>query len=456
MINLAKAKTCFLCNNCGYESIRWLGKCPSCQQWNTLQEFKVPGKASHPSVPGALGSQPQAITMVEPGDEDRLPVNIGDLDLVLGGGLVPGSLVLIGGEPGIGKSTLLLQVAYALASQGSKVLYVTGEESARQVSLRANRLGALHSGVMLLAEHDLESIETHANTLAPDMVVIDSVQTLMSEQLSAAPGTVSQVRECTARLMRLARKTGAAMLLIGHVTKDGSLAGPKALEHMVDTVLYFEGDRHHAFRLLRSVKNRYGSTNEIGVFLMASSGLEPVLNPSELFLSQRGHSLPGSVVAATMEGSRPLLVEIQALVAPSGWNNPRRMADGIDYNRSALLLAVLEKRAGLHLYNHDVYINVVGGAKIAEPAVDLAVILAAASAFRDKPVSRTLLAFGEVGLTGEVRPVPRLEQRLREGVRLGFSQAVVPAPADLKIPGLTLNPVENVNQAIAVALGGDV
>lgn len=452
---MSKAKTYFLCNNCGYESVRWLGKCPSCQQWNTLQEFKVPGKVSQSSAPGALGSQPQAITMVEPGDEDRLPVNIGDLDLVLGGGLVPGSLVLIGGEPGIGKSTLLLQVAYALASQGSKVLYVTGEESARQVSLRANRLGALHPEVMLLAEHDLEAIETHANTLAPDMVVIDSVQTLMSEQLSAAPGTVSQVRECTARLMRLARKTGAAMLLIGHVTKDGSLAGPKTLEHMVDTVLYFEGDRHHAFRLLRSVKNRYGSTNEIGVFLMASSGLEPVLNPSELFLSQRGRSLPGSVVAATMEGSRPLLVEIQALVAPSGLNNPRRMADGIDYNRSALLLAVLEKRAGLHLYNHDVYINVVGGAKIAEPAVDLAVILAAASAFRDKPVSRTLLAFGEVGLTGEVRPVPRLEQRLREGVRLGFSQAVVPVPADLKIPGLTLNPVENVNQAIAVALGGD-
>lgn len=449
---MTKKNTVFLCNNCGYETVRWLGRCPSCQEWNSLQEIRVSAKAA--PAQGQAG-QPVSIAAVEAMADMRLGTGIAELDRVLGGGLVPGSLVLIGGEPGIGKSTLLLQAANALAGSGANVLYVTGEESVQQVSLRAARLSAQNPAVFLLAEHSLENIEACIGSFRPPVVVIDSIQTIYSEALGASPGTVSQIRECTARLMRIAKESGSSVLIVGHVTKDGSLAGPKALEHMVDCVLYFEGDRNHLYRLLRCVKNRFGSTNEIGVFLMTAAGLEEVNNPSQLFLSQGEGSQPGSVVCATMEGSRPLLVEIQALVASSGFGNPRRMADGLDYNRLALLLAVLEKRGGLHLQGMDVYVNVVGGVQINEPAADLAVVLAVASAFRDKSLQPRLLALGEVGLTGEIRAVARLEQRLREAAKLGFSTAIVPDQSKGDVPdNIKIVTAAGLTEALEAAFGG--
>ncbi len=452
---MAKKNTVFLCNNCGYETVRWLGRCPSCQEWNSFQEFRVPSSKDEPVRASVQGLTPLPITEVDTARQPRIATNISELDRVLGGGIIPGSLVLIGGEPGIGKSTLLMQVARALADIGSKILYVTGEESAQQVSLRASRLEALHSSIFLLAEHSLDSIEEAIRRFAPPIVIVDSIQTLFSDSLTSSPGTVSQIRECTARLMRLAKTSGCSILLVGHVTKDGALAGPKTLEHMVDCVLYFEGDRHHIFRLLRCVKNRFGSTNEIGVFLMTAVGLKVVHNPSQLFLSQSEGNQPGSVVSATMEGSRPLLVEIQALVASSGFGNPRRMADGLDNNRLALLLAVLEKRGGLHLQGLDVYVNVVGGVHIDEPAVDLAVVLATASAFRDKRMLPGLLALGEVGLTGEIRAISRLEHRLREAAKLGFSAAIVPAQNKLEDSfSLAVYPASTLTEALNIAFGG--
>lgn len=450
---VAKTKTMFLCNHCGYETIRWLGRCPSCQEWNSFEEFRV-ADAKEPVGRRAHTAKPVAITEIDVSGDPRLATGISELDRVLGGGIVPGSLVLFGGEPGIGKSTLLLQTARALAVSNSKVLYVTGEESPQQVGMRARRLDALHPTILLLAEHSLEIVEETMRSAQPAVVIIDSIQTIFSDALTSSPGTVSQIRECTARLMRLANETGCSILLVGHVTKDGGLAGPKTLEHMVDCVLYFEGDRHHVFRLLRCVKNRFGSTNEIGVFLMTAAGLEAVNNPSQLFLSQ-GESQPGSVVTASMEGSRPLLVEIQALVAASGFVTPRRMADGLDYNRMSLLLAVLEKRGGLLLQGHDVYVNVVGGVQITEPAVDLAVILAVASAFRDRKMLPKLLAVGEVGLTGEIRAVSRLDQRLREAAKLGFTTAIVPEFGDMSLPkSLSVYPVSGVAEALKIAFGG--
>lgn len=452
---MAKKNTMFLCNNCGYETIRWLGRCPSCQEWNSFEEFRVSQEKGNRSDVKVQAVHPVSITEVDWSQSSRLTTEISELDRVLGGGIVPGSLVLIGGEPGIGKSTLLLQAAYSLAGSGHKVLYVTGEESAQQVSLRAGRLNAMHASILLLAEHNLDNIEDAIRQMLPPIVIIDSIQTIFCNLLSSSPGTVSQIRECTARLMRVAKETGCSIMLVGHVTKDGGLAGPKTLEHMVDCVLYFEGDRHHVFRLLRCVKNRFGSTNEIGVFLMSSVGLEEVHNPSQLFLSQGASNQPGSVVSATMEGSRPLLVEIQALVAASGLGNPRRVADGLDSNRLALLLAVLEKRGGLHLYGQDIYVNVVGGVQINEPAVDLAVLLAAASAFRDKRLMPGLLAVGEVGLTGELRAVSRLDQRLREAAKLGFTTAIVPVVNDLETPSsLTVHQVNGISEALNLTFGG--
>lgn len=450
---MGKNKTVFLCNNCGYESIRWLGRCPSCQEWNTLEEFRV---AAEKKTTSRLlqPARPVSIAEIDVAQDMRMLTGISELDRVLGGGIIPGSLVLFGGEPGIGKSTLLLQAAQALASHGEKVLYVTGEESAQQVGLRARRLGALNPSILLLAEHSLEVVEEAIRSTHPPVVIIDSIQTVFSDTLTSSPGTVSQIRECTARLMRLAKDTGSSILLVGHVTKDGGLAGPKTLEHMVDCVLYFEGDRHHVFRLLRCVKNRFGSTNEIGVFLMTAAGLEAVNNPSQLFLSQ-GDNQPGAAVTATLEGSRPLLVEIQALVAATGFATPRRMAEGLDYNRVSLLLAVLEKRGGLLLQGHDIYVNVVGGVQIAEPAVDLAVILAAASAFRDKKLLPNLLVVGEVGLTGEVRAVSRLDQRLQEAAKLGFTSAIVPEFGGIKVPPfLEVHPVSSIGGALQIAFGG--
>lgn len=451
---MAKKGGYYLCNNCGYETVRWMGRCPSCDQWNTMQEYREPalGKTR---VAGEK-AQVLAITGVKTAKEQRTVTGIGELDRVLGGGIVPGSLVLVGGEPGIGKSTLLLQAAAALARTVAPVLYFTGEESPRQVSMRAHRLSTLDDNLLLLAAHDYTDLEEAVASHKPGFVIVDSIQTIYHPQLSASPGTVSQVRECTAQLMRLAKQTGAAVFLVGHVTKEGSLAGPKTLEHMVDCVLYFEGDRHHLFRLLRCVKNRFGSTNEIGVFLMGSAGLEQVANPSELFMSRRKGNLPGSVVAATIEGSRALLVEVQSLVAATGFGNPRRTADGIDNNRLALLLAVLEKRGGLHLHSHDAYVKVVGGVQISEPAVDLAVLLAIASAFRDRPVNKGLVALGEVGLTGEIRPVPRVGQRLREAAKLGFDRAVLPEGCDTEGErGIELHHVADISQALDAAFGGD-
>lgn len=453
MYTLAKAKTVFICNNCGHETIRWLGRCPTCQEWNSFEEFSLAAQKST----GHTGDAPApiAITEIDIRSDIRMITGISELDRVLGGGIIPGSLILFGGEPGIGKSTLLLQAARALAGKGSDVLYITGEESAQQVGLRARRLDALHPSIMLLAEHSLETVENSIRLANPGVVIIDSIQTVFSDSLTSSPGTVSQIRECTARLMRLAKETGSSILLVGHVTKDGGIAGPKTLEHMVDCVLYFEGDRRHVFRLLRCVKNRFGSTNEIGVFLMTASGLKEETNPSQLFLSQ-GSNQPGAVVTAAMEGSRPLLVEIQALVAASGFVTPRRMADGLDYNRLSLLLAVLEARGGLHLQGHDIYVNVVGGVHINEPAVDLAVILATASAFKGKKLLPDLLAVGEVGLTGEIRAVSRLDQRLREAAKLGFTTAVIPKPCTVEPPSsLKVHPVAGVSQALQVAFGGE-
>jgi DNA repair protein RadA/Sms len=452
---MAKKSTMFLCNNCGYETVRWLGRCPSCQEWNSLEEFRVEKGKEQSGKSIKTSSEPVSITEVDPAQCIRHSTCISEFDRVLGGGIIPGSMILIGGEPGIGKSTLLLQAAWTLADSGSKVLYVTGEESVQQVSLRAARLKALDSSILVLAEHSLDTIEDAVRRLQPPFVIIDSIQTVFSDTLTSSPGTVSQIRECTARLMRIAKDTGSSILLVGHVTKDGGLAGPKTLEHMVDCVLYFEGDRHHVFRLLRCVKNRFGSTNEIGVFLMTTLGLQGVDNPSELFLSQGGISQPGSVVTTTMEGSRPLLVEIQALVASTGFTTPRRMADGLDYNRMALLMAVLEKRGGLHIQAHDIYINVVGGVQISEPAADLAVVLSAASAFRDKKLIPGLVAVGEVGLTGEIRAVSRLDQRLREAAKLGFTAAIVPEIADIIAPScLKVYPVPGISEALTVAFGG--
>lgn len=431
-----------------------MGRCPSCQEWNSFEEFSL-SKDKAPGGGTVTASTPLAITEIEVSNDIRMRTGIPELDRILGGGVVPGSLVLVGGEPGIGKSTLLLQTARTLADLGRDILYITGEESAQQVGLRARRLDALHPSILLLAEHSLETVENAIRHTNPAIVIIDSIQTIFSDNLTSSPGTVSQIRECTAHLMHLAKETGSSILLVGHVTKDGGIAGPKTLEHMVDCVLYFEGDRHHVFRLLRCVKNRFGSTNEIGVFLMTAAGLETVNNPSQLFLSQ-GSEQPGAVVTATMEGSRPLLIEIQALVAATGFATPRRMADGLDYNRLSLLLAVLETKGGLHLQGHDIYVNVVGGVHITEPAVDLAVVLAVASAFKGKKLLPELLAVGEVGLTGEIRAVSRLDHRLREAAKLGFTTAIVPKSSDLDLPrSIKIHRVSGITEALQVAFGGE-
>ncbi|WP_027717388.1 DNA repair protein RadA [Desulfovirgula thermocuniculi] len=414
----------FFCQECGHRAPRWMGRCPECGAWNTLVEEVTPSRRVSPSAafPSAL-----PITQVSLDYEERLSTGMAELDRVLGGGIVPASLVLIGGDPGIGKSTLLLQVARNVAEGGRPVLYVTGEESARQVRMRAARLKASSPMLYLLPETDLEAVERAIRSLNPSLVVVDSIQTMVKGDLSSAPGSVGQVRECAACLMRLAKATGVAVFLVGHVTKEGVLAGPRVLEHMVDVVLYFEGERHQAYRLLRGVKNRFGSTNEIGVFEMREEGLHEVANPSSLFMVRRpGGAVAGAVVVPTLEGTRPLLVEIQALVAPSTYGQPRRMAAGVDYNRLVLILAVLEKRLGLHLGNYDAYVSAVGGVRLQEPAVDLGIAVALASSFRDWPVDCRLAVAGEVGLTGELRPVSGVARRIREAAQLGFTRCLVP------------------------------
>jgi DNA repair protein RadA/Sms len=426
---MAKAKRVWTCQSCGHQTAKWLGKCPDCDAWNSYVEEAVvaPRKgrvASNPS-PTTL---PLPLTEVRRDADERLQTHIGELDRVLGGGIVQGSLVLIGGDPGIGKSTLILQAVAGLSRppQNQVVLYVSGEESATQLRMRGDRLGIQSDQVYLLTETSMEMIQEQVSRLKPRVLVIDSIQTIFMADVTSAPGSVSQVRECTAQLMALAKSQNLPILIIGHVTKEGTIAGPRVLEHMVDTVLYFEGERHNVYRVLRAVKNRFGPTNEIGVFEMRQAGLAEVANPSELFLAERPLHVSGSTVVASIEGTRPLLVELQALGSPSGFGTPRRVANGIDHQRMALLLAVLEKRLGLPLQTHDVYVNIVGGLRVDEPAIDLGVVAAVASSLRDIPIDPALVIFGEVGLTGEVRAVGHVETRLREAAKLGFRRCLLP------------------------------
>lgn len=427
---MGKKKTKFVCQECGYESAKWLGRCPGCSTWNSMVEEiertkpKTRGVFVHST--DDIISKPVPITTVTTTQEPRIQTNISEFNRVLGGGIVKGSLVLIGGDPGIGKSTLLLQVSAQLAAMQHKVLYISGEESVKQTKLRADRLHVASDQLYVLAETDLEYIAEAIENVRPACVVIDSIQTIYRADITSAPGSVSQVRECTAELMKIAKTKGIAIFIVGHVTKEGAIAGPRILEHMVDTVLYFEGERHHTYRILRAVKNRFGSTNEIGIFEMRDSGLIEVENPSEVFLEERSRGAAGSTVVAAMEGTRPVLVEIQALVSPTSFGNPRRMATGIDHNRVSLLMAVLEKRVGLLLQNQDAYLKVAGGVKLDEPAIDLAIAVSIASSFRDQPTNPSDVIIGEVGLTGEVRRVSRIEQRVQEAVKLGFSRIIIP------------------------------
>lgn len=424
-----KVRTIYVCQSCGYQSRKWLGRCPECEQWSSFVEERMTARAQPTAGRDPQASlRPVAITEVSADEGERLPTGLVELDHVLGGGVLPGMVVLVGGDPGIGKSTLLLQIAGHMSHTGHSVLYVSGEESAKQTRLRADRVSALSTRLLILPDTSLERIVDHIEQLRPQLVVVDSVQTLSSEQLQAGAGSISQVRDVTGRLVEISKTHGIATFLVGHVTKDGALAGPKVLEHMVDCVLYFEGDASHAFRILRAAKNRFGSVNEIGVFEMNKDGLREVHNPSQLFLSGRPENTSGSVVVCTLEGTRPLLIEVQALASPSPLALPRRVATGFDANRVALLIAILEKRVGLHLHGEDVYLNVAGGLRVTEPAVDLGVAAAIASSFRDRPLDPRTVIIGEVGLGGEVRAIPHLEARLREAAKLGFQQAVIPEP----------------------------
>jgi DNA repair protein RadA/Sms len=452
---MATPKTVYTCRECGGSNAKWLGKCPHCGAWNSLDETvaEPAGPAKNRFQSLARGQPVATLSDIDAAEVARTPTGQEELDRVLGGGIVEGAVVLIGGDPGIGKSTLLLQALDALSGQ-MKVLYVTGEESAAQVALRARRLGLSGRQVRVLAEIQLEKIAATLEAEAPAFCVIDSIQTVYSDQLTSAPGSVSQVRECAAQLTRLAKTRGVAMVFVGHVTKEGALAGPRVLEHMVDTVLYFEGDTHSSFRLVRAIKNRFGAVNEIGVFAMTERGLKGVSNPSAIFLSTHGDPVPGSCVLVTLEGTRPLLVEVQALV-DSGGPSPRRLSVGLDRDRLAMLLAVLHRHAGVSCMDQDVFVNAVGGVRISEPAADLAVLLAIQGSLRGRALPRGFIAFGEVGLAGEVRPAPRGQERLKEAAKLGFSVAVVPkANAPKKaIEGLTIHAVERIEQAIDVVRG---
>ena len=458
---MAKAReTSFFCKECGYESAKWAGQCPACHEWNTLVEAPASGMKrgiSHVGrgIGGGLFSDIKAYTMSEISAEqdERIETGIKEFDRVLGGGIVKGSLVLVGGDPGIGKSTLLTQVCRQLSDKQIKVMYISGEESLKQIKMRANRIGEFNEYMKLLSETNIDSIENVLKSDEPEVCIIDSIQTMYRPDVESAPGSNGQVRECTNVLMQWAKVMGIAIFVVGHVTKDGSVAGPKMLEHMVDTVLYFEGESQASYRILRGVKNRFGSTNEIGVFEMRSTGLAEVLNPSEFMLTGRPVGTSGSVVSCSLEGTRPILAEIQALVAKSGLNNPRRSATGIDFNRMNLLIAVLEKRLGLHLYECDIYVNIAGGMRITETALDLAVIMAIASGYMDIAVPSDVMAIGEVGLSGEVRNINQTESRIREAAKMGFNTCIVPMSA-LKIlknvDNVRLIGVSNVAEAIAL------
>jgi len=450
---LAKIKTLYICQACGGSSPKWQGQCPACQAWNTLEESLAETSSSN-RFEGLTNPIPrQKLVSIDAEDSPRLPTGIDELDRVLGGGLVPGGVVLLGGDPGIGKSTLLLQALAQLSANGVDVLYSSGEESAAQIALRANRIHLNAPQLEVLAEIQLEKLLLSVEAAKPQVLVVDSIQTLYSDAFSSAPGSVSQVRECAAQLTRLAKSSGICVLLVGHVTKDGHLAGPRVLEHIVDTVLYFEGDTHSSFRLVRAIKNRFGAVNELGVFAMTERGLKGVNNPSALFLSQHPETVPGSCVLVTQEGSRPLLVEIQALVDTAHIPNPRRLAVGLEQTRLAMLLAVLHRHAGIACFDQDVFLNAVGGVKISEPAADLAVLLAIASSIRNRALPKSLVVFGEVGLAGEIRPCPRGQERLKEAAKLGFTVAIIPK-ANLpktKIANLRVIAVERIDEAISEA-----
>ena len=452
-----KKETAFFCKECGYESAKWSGQCPSCKEWNTFVEEPV---TSNRTVKGVVnigaknpadGGIPTKLSEVSTQDKDRMTTGIAELDRVLGGGIVSGSLVLVGGDPGIGKSTLLLQMCYNLTKEGKKVIYISGEESLAQIKIRADRIGTDNGELLVLCETSLENIEETLKSQRPEVVIIDSIQTMYREEIGSAPGSVSQVRETTSVLMQLAKGLDISIFIVGHVTKEGVVAGPRVLEHMVDTVLYFEGDRNAAYRILRSVKNRFGSTNEIGVFEMQEEGLKEVANPSEYMLTGRPEDASGSVVVCLLEGTRPVLVEIQALVCDSNFGLPRRTAAGTDYNRVNLLMAVLEKRAGMHLSGSDAYVNVAGGIKVNEPGLDLGIVMAIASSFRNRPADSKTIIFGEVGLAGEVRAVSQPQIRVNEAVKLGFTTCILPKVCLKKVhknDKINLIGVSNVGEAI--------
>ncbi|UCE52826.1 MAG: DNA repair protein RadA [Desulfobacterales bacterium] len=447
------SKTVFVCQTCGYQTPKWMGKCPDCSTWDSIVEERAASGSLQGSIRNLSASRvtPVPIDSIELEQEYRLQTEIKEFDRVLGGGLVHGTLVLIGGDPGIGKSTLMLQALYGLANQGHKVLYVSGEESIRQIRIRSKRLSTVSSDMLIVSEVEVDAILAMIASTKPQVLVIDSIQTMFNSDLSSAPGSVSQVREATVRLMLMAKKSGIPTLLVGHVTKDGAIAGPKLLEHMVDTVLYFEGDRNHIFRILRAVKNRFGSTNEIGVFEMKERGLDEVANPSAVFLSERPAGAAGSVVTASMEGTRPILVELQALASSTSFGTPRRTILGLDQNRVALLAAVMEKKLGMHLMGYDIFMNVAGGVKVSEPAVDLAAVAAIASSFLDKAIPESTLVLGEVGLTGEVRAIGQIDTRITESKKMGFTRCLVPDSNLKRIPkidGIEIEGVKTVAEAV--------
>ena len=447
-------KSIYFCQNCGHEETKWLGQCPACREWNTFVEEKVTPAASK-TVKECREAQAVTLSSIETDEDDRMLTQIAELDRVLGGGIVKGSLVLVGGDPGIGKSTLLLQVCQRLSAMGRKLLYISGEESLKQIKLRANRMGEFSENLYLLCETGLDIIRRIIEQQKPDMVVIDSIQTMYNEEVDSAPGSVSQVRESTNVFMQLAKGLNISIFIVGHVTKEGTVAGPRVLEHMVDTVLYFEGDRHASYRILRGVKNRFGSTNEIGVFEMRKEGLVEVKNPSEFMLSGKPEHASGSVVACAIEGTRPMLMEIQALVCKTNFGMPRRTAAGLDYNRVNLLMAVLEKRLGLQLSNYDAYVNIAGGIRLNEPAADLGIVMAIVSSYKNRPIAEDVIVFGEVGLSGEVRAVSMPEQRVSEAKKLGFKTCVIPEVSVKsvgKVEGITVIGVKSVGEAVSVGV----
>ena len=449
---MAKEKLVFYCKECGFESAKWQGQCPGCKAWNTFVEEKIKVGVQKSSVKRDAVT-PTSILDVVTEDEKRIKTNISELDRVLGGGIVPGSLVLVGGDPGIGKSTILLQMCRNLTAAGEAVLYVSGEESLAQIKMRAKRLGGFEHDMLLLCDNDMDNVSSAISKGNARVVIIDSIQTMIVDEVGTAPGTVTQVREVTARLMQLAKQNNIAIFIVGHVTKEGNVAGPRTLEHMVDSVLYFEGDGSNGFRLLRGVKNRFGSTNEIGVFCMTDKGLTEVKNPSEFMLSGRPKGVPGSVIVSSIEGSRTILMELQALVCQTNFNMPRRTSVGVDYNRVNLILAVLEKRAGMNFWNQDIYVSIAGGIRINDPAVDLGIACAVVSSFKNKPLGDNLMIIGEVGLTGEIRGVSNVMQRVKEAAKMGYDRCIIPASnydKNMEQLGISIEPVSFLSDALVL------